>query len=63
MKYKVLTGIINGSIVTIPFVTADVQAGPEIIIIPIIGLALIAGFIVGAITLIRWITKKIKEQE
>lgn len=62
-NYKFEIGILTALISTIPCVSADVVSGPELIIIPIVGLALIGLFIVGAIFLIRWIIKKIKSKQ
>lgn len=62
-NYKIGMGLIFAFIATIPFVTADIKAGPEIIVIPIVGLALIGGFIVGAVFLIRWIIRKMKNKQ
>ena len=46
----------------LPFAHADMPAGPELIIIPIIFLAMLGGFIVGivylAYLLLKWIKNK-----
>jgi len=62
-NYKIGMGLIYAFMTTIPFVAADIKAGPEIYVIPIVGLALVGGFIVGAIFLIRWIIRKIKNKQ
>jgi len=62
-NYKIGMGLILGIMATMPFVAADIKSGPEIFIIPIVGLALIGGFIVGAVFLIRWIIRKIKNKQ
>jgi hypothetical protein len=62
-NYKLGTGLIYAFIASIPFVAADIKAGPEIYVIPFIGLALIGGFIVGSVFLIRWIIRKIKNKQ
>jgi len=62
-NYKIGMGLIYAFMATIPFVAADIKAGPEIYVIPIVGLALIGGFIVGTVFLIRWIIRKIKNKQ
>ena len=57
---KIIQVIITLSI--LPFAHADIPAGPELIIIPIIFLAMLGGFIVGivylAYLLLKWIKNK-----
>jgi len=62
-NYKIGTGLVYAFMATMPLVAADIKSGPEIFIIPIVGLALIGGFIVGAVFLIRWIIRKIKNKQ
>ena len=62
-NYKIKIGLIYALMAAIPSVAADVISGPEIVIIPIVGLILIGGFIVGAVFLIRGIIKKIKHKQ
>ena len=70
-NYKIGMGLIYAFMTRIPFVTADlivnpetdVRASPETYVINIIGLALVGGFIVGSMFLIRWIIRKIKNKQ
>jgi hypothetical protein len=62
MKNKILI-LFYVLVISIPFVTADLASGPEMIIIPAIGLTIITGFIIGAVFLIKWIIKKLRTEE
>jgi hypothetical protein len=49
--------------VIVPFAAADIKTGPEIFILPVLGIAIIAAFIAFAVSLIIWIIRKIKSKK
>ncbi len=59
---KLTLGLLSSALAVTPFVAADMRAGPELLIIPIVALSLLAGFIVGAVFLILWIVKTIRNK-
>ncbi|MFT4305165.1 MAG: hypothetical protein ACMXX8_03655 [Candidatus Woesearchaeota archaeon] len=63
MKNKMFIILIYLFTLLIPIVSADIIAGPEIIIIPAIALTIITGLIFGAVFLIKWIIKKLRTEE
>ena len=48
---------------SIPSVAADLKSGPEAYVLPIGALAIVIGFIIGAIILIRKIIKKTRKKK
>lgn len=59
---KLMLSLASSALALTPFVAADMRAGPELLIIPIIALSLLAGFVVGAVFLILWIVKTIRNK-
>ncbi len=59
---KLLLGLVSSVIAVTPFVAADLKSGPEIFVLPIIALSVLAGFFVGAVFLILWIIKKVRSK-
>lgn len=62
-KNKLFLGIISSAIFTLPFVAADIRSGPEIFIVPILGLIWVGACVFLAIGLIKWIIYKIKKKQ
>jgi len=65
MNKKTIIGLVCAILAIVPSVSADIVSyrGPEMFIIPIVGLIIIAGCITGAVFLIIWIIKKIKHKK
>jgi len=59
---KFILGLLSSALAVIPFVVADLRAGPEVVIIPVVALSLLAGFVVGAVFLILWIVRTIRNK-
>ena len=56
-------GMICAFISAMTFVSADLVTGPMDVAIPIIGIIIVIGFLIGSIFLIRWIIRKMKNKQ